>query len=95
MGYNQVVQCSDLHIVVLFFVLLYFVLGGFSAAPSMVLNSLRACKEQTQKQNSNVDLGYLRLIWSQVEMGVQIIFMILLIKKTQEIKLNEINCIYY
>lgn len=55
----------------------------------MVLNSLRACKEQTQKQNSNVDLGYLRLIWSQVEMGVQIIFMILLIKKTQEIKLNE------
>lgn len=62
MGYNQVVQCSDLHIVVLFFVLLYFVLGGFSAAPSMVLNSLRACKEQTQKQNSNVDLGYLRLI---------------------------------
>lgn len=92
MGYNQVVQCSDLHIVVLFFLLLYFVLF-FSAAPSMVLNGLRACKEQTQKQNSNVDLGYLRLI--QVEMGVQIIFMILLIKKTQEIKLNEINCIYY
>lgn len=92
MGYNQVVQCSDLHIVVLFFLLLCFVLF-FSAAPSIVLNSLRASKEQTQKQNSNVDLGYLRLI--QVEMGVQIIFMILLIKKTQEIKLNEINCIYY
>lgn len=89
MGYNQVVQCSDLHIVVLFFVLF------FSAAPSMVLNGLRTCKEQTQKQNSNVDLVYLQLIWSQVEMGVQIIFMIFLIKKTQEIKLNEINRIYY
>lgn len=55
----------------------------------MVLNSLRACKEQTQKQNSNVDLGYLRLIWSQVEMGVQIIFMILLIKKNSRNKIER------
>lgn len=55
MGYNQVFQCSDLHIVILFFVLLCF-FGFFSAAASVVLNGLRACKEQTQKQNSNVGL---------------------------------------